>query len=389
MDTVLDTVLDMKVVEKALGEKHNELKTLIEKSNHEIATIGEVQGDTKKGVDAVSVKCTELGDRIHELEQKAVNGGGGNAAALSIGERFVESNAWQSMASGNQKSAKLEIKAAIINATGQNQPLVPADHRPGIVHEPNQMLTVRDLLSMGFTSSNMIEYAKENVFTNSAGSQATENTAKPESGITFTLENAPVVTIAHWLPASRQVLEDSPMLQSYINDRLMYGLKLQEEEQLLNGNGTSGTLDGLLNQATAYAPPSPVRGTQLDILRDAIKQAQLSYYKPDAVVLNPTDLAEIDLITDSQNRYIASNPRVAQDSPLWGIPVIVSNNIAAGSFLLGSFAMGAQIWDRNQAAVEVSRENQDNFVKNMVTILAEERLAFTVYRPAAFIKGTL
>ena len=386
-------IIDMKKVETALSEKHNELKGLIEKSNTEVAEHGKVLSETKQGIDVISAKCQELGDRLHELEQKGLGAGDDAEHQKSIGEQFTESDGYKAMQDGRQGSAKIELKTAIINAAGQNQPLVPADRRAGIIAEPNRDLRIRDLLAVGSTSSNLIEYAKENVFTNNAGPQysspATENVAKPESGITFTLANAAVVTLAHWIPASRQVLEDSPMLQSYINGRLMYGLKLEEEEELLNGDGTSGKLNGILNQATAYTAASPALTSELDILRDAITQAQQSNYRPDAVLLNPKDMGDIDLLKESGGLYVASNPRADNARTVWGLPVVISNSIAAGNFLIGSFAAGAQIWDRMSATIEVSRENSDNFVKNMVTILAEERLALTVYRPAAFIKGTL
>ena len=240
--------------------------------------------------------------------------------------------------------------------------------------------------------SNLIQYAKENVFTNSAGPQAgnsptvaAENVTKNESDITFTLANAAVVTLAHFILASRQVLDDSPMLQSYINGRLVYGLALEEDDELLNGDGTVGQLDGLMHQATAYNRDQG--GTKLDWLRRAITQLQLSEYDAEAIVLNPSDWESIELTKDSQGRYIIANPQSMIGPTLWGLPVIATNTMTAANFLVLNGSMAAQIWDRQSASVELSREDSDNFRKNMVTLLAEERLALTVYRPSALIKG--
>jgi HK97 family phage major capsid protein len=390
-EIIMSDVIDMKAVEVALSEKHNELKGLIEKSNAEVAEFGKVATDTKQGIDVISAKCTELGDRMHEIEQKGL-GSQEHAESETFGEQFSKSDGWAAMQEGRQGSAKMSVKTAIVNATGQNQPLAPSDRRPGMIAEPNRILSIRDILPVGRTSSNLIEYAKENVFTNNAGPQyaspAFENVTKPESGITFTLASSAVVTIAHWIPASKQVLEDSPMLQSYIDGRLMYGLKLEEEDELLNGAGTSGKLNGLLNQATTQTLPSPAP-TAVDQIRYAIAEASVSNYTPTAIVMNPNDWRDLELAKDTQGRYLFANPQSMANPMMWGLPVVVTNSIAENTFLLGAFGMGAQIWDRMDASIEVSRENSDNFVKNMCTILAEERLALTVYRPAAFLKGTI
>ena len=388
-----DQILDLKKIEAALKENNDELKGLIEKANNDVAEQGKTAHDTKQGLEVVSKKCEDLTLKLADMEQKMRGGSEDHKRQLSFGEQFTKSDSYLALKDGRQTSARLELKTAIINATGQNQPLVPAQRLPGIIHEPNRVLRIRDLLPTGTTSSNMIEYAKENVFTNSAGPQhdngAVENVTKPESGITFTLANAPVITLAHTIPASKQVLDDAPMLQSYINSRLSFGLALEEEDELLNGDGTNGKLNGIINQATDDAITVATGMTQFDVLRKAITKAQLSNYQPDAVILNPSDLEAMDLTKEADGMYVASNPRQSNAATVWGLPVVVSNSITANSYLLGSFQQGAQIWDRNRATIEVSQENKDNFEKNMVTIRAEERLALTVYRPAAFIKGNL
>jgi HK97 family phage major capsid protein len=252
------------------------------------------------------------------------------------------------------------------------------------------------VLPVGRTSSNLVEFTKENVFTNNAGAQysspARENVTKPESGITFTLASAAVVTLAHFIPVSRQVLDDAPQLQSYVNGRLTYGLKLEEEDQLLNGAGTSGNLSGILASGNNTAYNRAATGdTRLDALRKAITQAALSEYTADTIVLNPEDWEAIELLKTSYGEYIFGGdmgPIDGMAPRVWGKRVVATNSIAEGTFLVGAMNMGAQIWDRMDAAVQISYEDGDNFKKNMATLLAEERLALTVYRPAAFIKGT-
>ncbi len=392
---------DMNVTElKALADAQEKLKTTtvelrtwMEKANGEIESAKSLSAETKAALEKLAAKSTEATDRCLALEQKMAAQPEGEKRVESLGEMFVKSDEWKQVQSRRGGTARIEVKTAIVNATGQNQPLVADMRVPGIIATPNRALTIRDLLPVGRTASNLVQFTKENVFTNNAGPQysspAYENVTKPESGITFTLANAAVVTLAHWIPVSRQVLEDSPMLQSYINSRLMYGLKLEEEDQLLNGDGASGNVSGLLDSGNFTAYNRAVTGdTYVDALRRAITQAALSNYAPDAIVINPADWEAIELSKGSDEHYVWSNPAVAAGPQLWGTRIVPSNSITAGTFLVGAFAMGAQVWDRMDASVQISFENDTNFVKNMVTLLAEERLALTVYRPSAFISGS-
>jgi HK97 family phage major capsid protein len=386
---------------KALADKQTELLTVtremkgwMEKANAEIDGAKSLSSETKSALEKLSEKATQLTDRCLLIEQRMSAPPVGERSDESIGEQFIKSEAWQGVVARRGGSARIEIKTAIVNATGQNQPLVADMRVPGIITAPQRMMTIRDLMPVGRTSSNLVQYTKENVFTNSAGPQYTsparENVTKPESGITFTLANAAVVTLAHWIPVSRQVLDDAPQLQSYINGRLMYGLKLEEEDQILNGDGDGSNISGILDSGNYTAYNRTTTGdTEIDVIRRAITQAQLSEYMVDAIVLNPEDWEDIELQKASDLHYIWANPAIAAGPQLWGRRVVTTNSIAAGKFLVGAFGMGAQIWDRQDAAVQISFENDTNFVKNMATLLCEERLALTVYRPAAFISGSL
>ena len=107
------------------------------------------------------------------------------------------------------------------------------------------------------------------------------------------------------------------------------------------------------------------------------------------VVLNPIDWDVMGGVKDTTGRYIIGNPQGTASPTLWGLPVVATNAMAEDKFLVGAFRLGAQVFDRWLARVEVATENEDDFIKNLVTILCEERLALAVYRPQAFIFGDL
>lgn len=376
-------------------DQHKELKAFIEKANGEIKTAGSVSQETKEAIKSLTETLNGVGERIDKMEAKMNRQGQGRDEIKTYGQMFAESDAYKGMQGGRGNSkASLEIKAITNVIPGTtSQPLVQDQRLVVPVKLPDRRLRIRDVIPTGQTTSNLITFAKELVFTNNAGPQVggsptatAENVLKNESDITFELAQAPVITVAHYILVSRQVLDDAPMLQSYIDQRLMYGLKLEEEDEILNGDGQFGNLDGLRHQQTAYNR-NQSGDTRIDTLRRAITQLQLSEYDAEVIVVNPQDWESIELTKDSENRYIVASPTSLMGPMLWGLPVIPTNSMPNDNFLVFNASMAAQLWDRMAMTVELSREDSDNFRKNMVTLLAEERLALTVYRPSALIGG--
>lgn len=394
-DDQAENLMDLKGIESLILTKFDEIKKTTETLNGQIGESGKASNEIKAQLEKQATDYNDLYDRVQGIEQKGVKLQEENEP-YNLGAEFLKSDQFKNMADGRAGRAKMELKTAIINATGQNQPLVPADRLGGINTTANRQLMIRDLIPSSPTASNLIEFVRENTFTNNAGPQiagspeAYENVTKPESGITFTLVTEPVVTLAHFIPASKQVIEDSSQLQSFINGRLTYGLKLYEDAQLLTGTGSNHQLNGINTQATAYTLQSPQLTNKLDIVREMIKQAQIANYTPDAVVMNPQDWYEIDVmkVGTSDDRYVVGNPRSFSTPTLWGIPVVITNSMTAGTVLVGAFAMSSEIKDREMSSVEASYEDSTNFQKNMVTIRAEERLALCVYRTESFITGS-
>jgi HK97 family phage major capsid protein len=190
--------------------------------------------------------------------------------------------------------------------------------------------------------------------------------------------------------ASVQILADAAGLRSIIDQRLRYGLAFVEEQQLLNGSGVGQNLLGLVTASTPFAAPGGlVATTQVDVVRLMILQVALAEYPANGIVMNPIDMAAIEMSKDANGAYLIGNPQGTIQKTLWGLPVVETQAMGVDKSLVGAFDLAAQLFDRQDATVEASTEDQDNFVKNKVTIRAEERLAMAIYRPQAIVYGDL
>lgn len=379
-------------VKEALAKISDQVKEAGEKAIAEAKKGIDMSEATKGRLDEMLVKQGELQAQLLEVQQKqARKGDDGDARTKSAGAQVAESkelkaaleNGWQK---GSRASISMKAITSLEASAGDG---VAPDRQTGVQMLPQRRMTVRDLISPGTTNSALIQYLQETGFTNAAATTA-EGVRKPESNITFDLKNATVVKIPHFIKASSEILSDFPALQSIIDQKLRYGLMLVEEAQLLKGSGVGNNLNGIYTQATAYSAPIVIAGaTRIDLLRLALLQAELAEYPSTGIVLHPSDWAAIELTKDSNGGYIFANPQSLAQPGLWGRPVVATQAMTADTFLVGAFQMGAQVFDRQQASVTVATENEDDFVNNLVTILAEERLALAVYRPEAFVKGDL
>ena len=387
---------DLPQLAEELKKRTDEVKAIAEEFNGKAAKGEKLSQDAKDAADVAMTKLNELRAQVEDLEQKATRkAGADDADHRSLGQQFVESKGFKDLAESPSQRGKadMQLKATITLATtdtlGAAGDTVQVTRVAGIVAPPERRMTVRDLITPGRMDGNALEYVKETGFVNNAGMVA-EAAAKPQSDLKFDLVSTTAKVVAHYVKASRQILSDSSMLASYIDGRLRYGLAFKEEQQLLNGDGTGQNLLGIIPQATAYAAPGGLTSAQaMDQMRLAMLQAELAEYPATGHVMNPIDWTRIELLKDTTGRYIIGNPQGTTAPRLWNLPVVATQAIAQDKFLTGAFKLGAQLFDRWLARVEVATENEDDFIKNLVTVLAEERLALAVYRPEAFIYGDL
>jgi len=325
----------------------------------------------------------------------------------SVGDAFVNSEEFKSLQGGKSGAnmaspfvtKTLEQKDVYSGLPTGTPGSFGAVERDGIVPIAQRRSRVRDLFPARTTNAAVIEYFRQTGFTNAADTVAERSGsnfgAKPQSTMTFVGEQAPVRTIAHWEAAHRNVLSDEPQLRSIIDNELLYGLRLTEDNQILSGSGTGEDLAGILNNSSiqTYAWSSgattPVADTKADAVRRAATLAYLAYYEPTGIIVNPNDWEDIELTKNSNGTYLlAISVAGGAESRIWRIPVIDTPAIASGTALIGAFGTGAQLYDREAASIRISEQHSDFFVRNAVVVLAEERLALAVKRPESFVKVT-
>lgn len=373
---------------KEFKNAHDEVKGLGSELQEKFARGEKTSQDLKDSVDKALTEFNGLKARLDDAEQKLARGGGAEEVRQkSMGEQFVESKGFESFRErGAQGSVKVEVKTVTsANAGGLIRPLYETEP----VSLPKRRFTIRDLLPVVPITTSSVDYPKQTTRTNNAAPVA-EGAAKPYSDYAWSNATAPVRTIAHLAKITRQAMDDAPRLIAEIDAELRYGLGLVEEDQILNGDGTGQNLTGIIPQATAYSAIAGVvsgTATRVDMIRLAMLQAAVALWPADGIVVNLADWAAIELQKTTDGGYLFANPQGQVEPRLWGLPVVDTPAMAIDKFLVGSFKMGATLYDRMGVEVLISTENVDDFEKNLATMRAEERIALAVKRPASFVYG--
>lgn len=340
----------------------------------------------------------------------------------TVGDAFTASDEFKSLVAGapnGRFSEKGRVQSAPVAFKGMKDLfysgdreasagfLVQSDDRGMLDPFYERPLSVRSLFASGNTTSDTIEYVRLVTTTNNAsvvpearttgviGSgdpaiTAAQGGLKPESTFGFERDSTTVKTLAHWIPITKRALADAAQIRTMIDSFLRYGLEEAFEDELLTGDGTGEHLLGLNNTPGIQTQAAPGVGqTNLDVLRIARRKVQIGgRANPTAYVLNPIDWEKVELLKDTTGQYMGSGPFNLTAPRLWGLPVIQSEGVAAGTAWCAAWNWGV-VYDREQATVQATDSHADFFVRNLVAILAEMRAGFAILRPPAFVKVTL
>lgn len=325
-----------------------------------------------------------------------------NDSRKSIGQRFIDSDEFKAIGNGRNgytMQAPFQAKDVFTALPSGTPGDFGTPQREGIVDRAKRVSRVRDLFNVQQTNSNMIEYFRVSGFTNNAATVSERSgtpevfTSKPQSSMTVVGVQAPVRTIAHFEVAHRNVLEDEPTLRGIIDNELLYGLRLTEDDQILNGNGSGSNLTGIRNVSgvqTLDWSAGVVGDTRIDAIRRGITKSLLAYYEPTGIIMHPNDMEDIELTKDDENRHImVMSVSIGAEARLWRLPIVSTPAITEGKVLIGSFGVGATLYDRMEGTIRVAEQHSDFFVRNAVAVLAEERIALAVKRPESFVEVTL
>ncbi|WP_306150637.1 phage major capsid protein [Roseovarius sp. MMSF_3281] len=387
-----------------LSEVRENLMPKAEKALKDAERAGRVSEDTKAELDKLLVTFNEstqkvsklegtleaLETRNADLEQVVAQGrGGGGGAATTVGATVAEADdlkAW--VANGMPGNFRTDVNAAITTAGGSGGGLIWSDRDEVPVNMARRQLRIRDLLDVVQTGAGVIDYTKQTTRANAAAAVAEEGAA-PESSYGWTKAQVIVKKISHVTHISDEALADSAQLAGEIDGELRYGLDLAEENQILAGDGTGENLSGLITDATAFSAAAGLPDTdRIERLRLAVLQVVLNDYAADGMVLNPADWAAIELQRETATgKFIIGGPDAPAGPALWRLPVVESNSMTAGSWLVGAMRMAARLYDRMETEVLISSEHGTNFVDGMKTMKATKRLALAVRRAPSLVTG--
>lgn len=393
---------DLVEIKAATQEALQTMQQLVSRQDAEIKQYGETAKTTATAIEKLDASIRQMAadnagalERLSAIEAKGNRPGfTDNAGAQSIGQAFVNSQEFKSY-TGRGQSSEFVYKD-ITNAAGSAGKLTAPFVRDGILQNPNRPLFVADLLPKIPVATDSVRIMRELVFTNNAAPQTAHLADKAKSDITYEDVALTVQTIAHYIIASRQILDDAPRLQASIDNRLQYGVNLAMDQQILYGAGTGVNFKGMLvdsavqDVGTYAAPVAPETAAtkKIDHFRKALTKLQkANYYNATGAIISPDDWESIELAKGTDGHYVWINVNDGGQMRLWRVPVVVSNALINNDFIVGDFTQAASLYTREGFSVRISDSHANLFVQNGVAILGEERAAFGVELPKALCKG--
>lgn len=387
---------------------HDEREQLLSKANEIVANakaenrdltddeLSEVHGITERidVIDAAKARGSEIKsvmDRLARPDDNTPDVTG----AKSLGDQFAKTAlpGWAD-GQGRRSASSPDFKAAndpfVVGTNGQTQ------YGP-VIQTALRRLTVADLLASGQLSASSLTYWRQGAVVGAPAAVA-ENAPKPYLNFAWSPVTESLTKIAALTKVSDEAMADTDYIVSVINSQLVVRLQIEEENQLLNGNGTAPNMRGILNRSGIQTHSSTAAANNMDAIFHGVTLVATNALMPaDGIVINPTDFEVLRLAKDLNGQYFGGGPfsgpygqgGITLSPPLWGVPTVVTPAIAAGTVLVGAFQQSAQVFRKGGISVESTNSNTDDFENNRVTLRAEERLLMAVYFAAGFVKVTL
>lgn len=369
-------------------------------------SLDRIEGKMKDTSEANKAELKRLGDeqvklsrQLIEVQQNAVKAVAPKAEVKTAGALVAESAAVRAFIDGSATKARMEL--AETKATATDPIVTPtggvqAYRRPGVLAGAFRPFTIEALFPNIPVASNAYEYVKEkdDGFVNGAAPVA-EGAQKPFGSTGFELISGTIKTVAHLARISKQLMEDAPALEAYINQRIVYGVDLAVEDQITTGDGNGQNLSGIFTSgnytphAAKLADLGTTNATLLDLILFAKTKVEQNYFRPNAILMNPLNWSKLQMLKNGSADYYLTSPASIAQPQLWGLPVVTTQAVAVDTFMVGDFSAAGTVWTRTGMTVELFEQDSDNVEKNLITIRAERRLGFGIERPGALCGGAL
>ncbi len=379
----------------------DEMKSLLEAVDRIEGKMSETAKSNETELKRLGDEQVKLARQMLELQQKGIQGKQ-DTEAKTAGDMVVDTDHFKAFRDGSAQKARVELsetfdkKSATNPITTPTGGVVQAYRRPGILPGAFRPLTIEGLFPSLPVTTNAFEYVQEKEAENVNGAAfVAEGAQKPFGSTAFETKTGTIKTIAHLARVSKQLMDDAPALVAYINQRLIYGIDLVVEDQLVTGDGSGQKLSGILHtgnytdHGVTQLKQLPKNPTLFDMILLAKSKVEQAFFRPNVILLNPSDWSAMLMEKNASGDYYLGHPASVAPKTLWGLPVWTTPAIAAGKFLVGDFNQAATLWTRQGMAVEMFEQDSDNVQKNLVTIRAERRLGFGVERAKAMCGGTL
>lgn len=374
-----------------------------------IDALDRIEGKMKETAASDAAELKRLGEeqtkfarQLLEVQQKTIGTDAPKAEVKTVGGQFIEAAGYKAFADGSAQKARVDLKEEAVEAKEAANPIttptggiVQSYRRPGILAGAFRPLTIEGLFPTINIATNSFEYVQEDEtkLVNGAAFVA-EGAQKPFGSTNFELKTGNVRTIAHLARVSKQLLADAPALAAYINQRMVYGVDLVVEDQLVTGDGAGQNLSGILHTGnfTEHGAKKADLGdgaTLFDLILYAKAKVEQAFYRPNVILMNPADWTALQMVKNKSGDYYLGHPASVAPKYLWGLPIWTTPAITKGQFLVGDFTQAATLWTRQGMTVEAFEQDSDNVQKNLVTLRAERRLGFGIERTAALCGGAL
>ncbi|UOR07167.1 phage major capsid protein [Hymenobacter aerilatus] len=296
--------------------------------------------------------------------------------------------------SKNSVTIELNAKAAATITTANVTTLggpASVTQLPGIVTEPRRRGHIRAFMNVGQMSTGSATYLQHTASRNRGAGMVGEGGLKPSSDLGFITKRLDAKKIANTFKITEETVDDIPLLMSTIQQEGVADIEFVEDDQILFGDGLGNNLEGIYTQASAFTGGGVKAEfpNEFDVLRAAVAQLSVEHFLPTLIILSPIDVANMDLEKGEDGHYLVPAALFGTTLPaISGVRIVENTVMPVGEFLIGDFALGAQLFDRTALSVRIYDQNEDDARHNLLLIVIEKRIALKVGYPKAFVKGS-